>query len=48
MVVKIGENNITNVTIKTNYELFGDVETLLDLSCVLPLLKSIVGLFKFT
>jgi hypothetical protein len=35
LVVKMVEDNVSIVIVKTNYELFYDVETLLGLACVL-------------
>jgi hypothetical protein len=47
LVVKMVEDNVSIVIIKTNYELLYDVETLLGLACILPLLELVQGLFKF-
>ncbi len=47
LVVKMVEDNVNIVIVKANYELIYDVETLLGLACVLPLLELVQGLFKF-
>ncbi len=47
LVVKMVEDNVSIVIVKANYELIYDVETLLGLACVLPLLELVQGLFKF-
>jgi hypothetical protein len=47
LVVKMVEDNVSIVIVKTNYELFYDVETLLGLAHVLPFLELVQGLFKF-
>jgi hypothetical protein len=47
LVVKMIEDNATNAIAKLNHQLLCDVETLLGLSCVLPLLEIVVGLSKF-
>jgi hypothetical protein len=47
LVVKMVEDNVSIVIVKTNHELLYDVETLLGLAFVLPLLELVQGLFKF-
>jgi hypothetical protein len=47
LVVKMVEDNVSIAIVKANYELLYDVETLLGLVCVLPLLELVQGLFKF-
>ncbi len=47
LIVKMVEDNVSIVIVKANYELLYDVETLLGLACVLPLLELVQGLFKF-
>jgi hypothetical protein len=48
LVVKIVEDSVTIDIAKTNYELLCDLETLLGLSCIIPLLELLQGLSKFT
>jgi hypothetical protein len=47
LVVKMVEDNVIVDTTKINYELMCDLETLLGLSCIIPLLELVQGLSKF-
>jgi hypothetical protein len=40
LVVKMSDDAISNATINTNYELLCDVETIMGLTCVLPMLEA--------
>ncbi len=46
LVVKMVEDNVIVDTTKINYELMCDLETLLGLSCIIPLLELVQGLSK--
>jgi hypothetical protein len=47
LVIKMVEDNVTLDIGKTNYELMCDLEMLLGLSCIIPLLELVQGLSKF-
>jgi len=47
LVVKMVEDSVIVDTTKINYELMCDLETLLGLSCIIPLLELVQGLSKF-
>ncbi len=40
LVVKMSDDAISNVAINTNYELLCDLETIMGLTCVLPMLEA--------
>jgi hypothetical protein len=40
LVVKMNDDFVNNVNVKTNYEFLCDVETIMGLSCVLPMLEA--------
>jgi hypothetical protein len=47
LVIKMVEDNVTLDIGKTNYEVMCDLEMLLGLSCIIPLLELVQGLSKF-
>jgi hypothetical protein len=47
LVVKMVKNSVSVDIIKPNCELICDLETLLGLSCIIPLLELVQGLSKF-
>ncbi len=46
-IVKMVEDNSTINTVKTNYKLHCDVQTVLGVACVMPLLEAMQCLTKF-
>jgi hypothetical protein len=48
LVVKMVKNSVSVDITETNCELMCDPETLLGLSCIIPLLELVQGLSKFT
>jgi hypothetical protein len=40
LVVKMNDDFVNNVNVKTNYEFLCDVETIMGLACVLPMLEA--------
>jgi hypothetical protein len=47
LVVKMCDDATSNATININYELLCDVETIMGLTCVLPMLEVVQSLSKF-
>jgi hypothetical protein len=48
LVVKMSDDVANNVTININYELLCDVETVMGLTCVLPVLEAMKSLSELT